>query len=881
MNRSNIEMRRMVWRLALCVAVHGAAASTHAAEVEAYAGEPFGVGRITFGVNADGPVSPLEDERFNVASADGRVLYPVLMEQPVRRLLRRLLEIESPRTATMFFLFRGAEPFEMQAFTPAMQTVRVTPQPIPQAHQALMERWWAEYAKRWRSLLDDPKFPPVVENFLAANLSRRLGLPLPPEERRLLDAFTPKKTAMSELLVTESHRMTLDQSLLRVNDPAPGGAQPLPPPMPWYDLPPDETLVDVAVEPIAAHVPAEAFYLRFGSFQNYFWFRSLSKKWEGELANMVSRRGIERAGTKRIEQQLSLSESVLAQFLGPQVIQDVAIIGLDPYMNDGAAIGILFHAKNNVLLAQDLNRQRRAALAQFPDAAEETVRIADRDVSLIATPNGQVRSYYYADGDFHLTTTSRRLMQRFILAGQGERALAASTGFRKARQRLSIERADTAFVYVSPEFFRELTSPHIWIESQRRARSAREMKLLQLARLQANAEAVAATTPEELVAAGLLPQGFGHRADGSELEQTDLGPVDSVRGMPGTFIPVADMETTSVTPIEADAYRAFAQRFRQEIGQTPPVAIAMHRVPLEGGGESMSIDVLAGPLDDVKLGRLPDALGEPSAQRLAPVEGDLIRGEFVLDSPLPLGAAAEPHHLFFGVRDFRSPLVVEQGRLEPGAPPAELVRMYVGAWPKPGGLIKLFLGDQLAVGPEPVPGRQETWQARRDDFLLISFKPDVVEQVLPQLQMVPAAAPAQAWLEVANLEGTDFSRTVNAFGYSRGREASLAAARLMNTLANQLHVPRELALKEAESLMDGTFVCPLGGEYELADVENGVPMWTSTAVAPQNRFMLTAPPEDYMLPLLTWFRGLRAEARLGENEITAHIEVDMSESAVP
>jgi hypothetical protein len=185
------------------------------------------------------------------------------------------------------------------------------------------------------------------------------------------------------------------------------------------------------------------------------------------------------------------------------------------------------------------------------------------------------------------------------------------------------------------------------------------------------------------------------------------------------------------------------------------------------------------------------------------------------------------------------------------------------------------------MGPEPVPGRQETWQARQNDFLLISFKPDVVEQVLPQLAMVPAAAPGQAWFEVANLVGTDLSRSVNAFGYSRARDTSLAAARLMNTLANQLHVPRELAREQAESLMDGTFVCPLGGEYELADVENGVPLWTSTAVEPRNRFMLTAPPEDYTLPFLTWFRGLRAEARLGENDLTAHIEVDMAESAVP
>jgi hypothetical protein len=207
--------------------------------------------------------------------------------------------------------------------------------------------------------------------------------------------------------------------------------------------------------------------------------------------------------------------------------------------------------------------------------------------------------------------------------------------------------------------------------------------------------------------------------------------------------------------------------------------------------------------------------------------------------------------------------------------------MYVGAWPKPGGLIQLFLGDQLAQTEEPVPGMQDTWQARANDFLLISFKPDVVQHVLPQLQMVPAEEPAQAWIEVADLTGSELSHSANAFGYMRARETTVAACRLMNTLANQLHVPRELGRETAEKLMDGTFVCPLGGEYELAEVDDGMPMWTSTALSPENRFLLTAPPEDFELPLLSWFRGLRAEARLEDDAITSHVEIDMAASAVP
>ena len=58
-------------------------------------------------------------------------------------------------------------------------------------------------------------------------------------------------------------------------------------------------------------------------------------------------------------------------------------------------------------------------------------------------------------------------------------------------------------------------------------------------------------------------------------------------------------------------------------------------------------------------------------------------------------------------------------------------------------------------------------------------------------------------------------------------------------------------------------------------------MWTSTALAPQNRFLLTAPPEDFQLPALTWFKGLRGDLRLERRELPAHVEIDMAKSAVP
>jgi hypothetical protein len=855
------------------------------AEVEAYAGEPFGVGRVTLAVSSAGPAAPLEDERFTVSSPSGRVLYPVIKEEPARRLLRRLLDIDAPRNVTIYFLFRGRESFELKVFSPTETALRVVPATNPQGRQALLDQWWQQYANRWKNLRQNPQFPPVVENFLAANLARRLGKTLPEPQAGLFAAFASKgATVWDELFNSEKHQLAIDQQILSTT--VAGAADeplPLPAPLPWFALPEaGEAFDGVEVEPMALHVPVECFYLRFGDFRNYLWFRDLNKKWQGDLGNMLLRRGIDRASTRRLEQQLSLRESALAPILGPQVIADVAIIGLDPYLADGGAVGILFQARANPILANDLASQRRAALQTYPDAVESTVRIAERDVSLVATPGGEVRSYYVQDGDFHLVATSARLVQRFLLAGQSEQSLAQSTGFLGMRKQLPVSRGDSIFAYISPEFFQNLSSPAVWIESQRRIRSAREMKLLELARLEAKAEGIEAATLEELIAAGLLPPGFGRRSDGSQLLLVEEAWRDSIRGRSGLFIPVGELEVASVTPDEAAAYRSFTQRFSQEIGQLPPIGVAVQRRPLaDGTGETLVAELLATPLDNVKTGRLASTFGPPSDQRLAPIEGNVVSAEGVFELALPFGGGErELNHLFLGLRDFRTPLVVDNGRVAPGAPPAELVRMYVGAWPKPG-LLRLFMGEGIAQGEQPIPGPQSTWQAKREDFLLLSFKPDLIREVLPQLQMVPVEQPAQLWVDVADLSNKQLTPAINALGYMRARETSVAASRLMNTLANQLNVPREDCRAVAESLMDGTFVCPLGGEYALVEVPGGEPMWTSTAIQPQNRFMLTTPPDDFTFALLSWFKGLRADARFDEKAISAHLEIDMAKSAIP
>jgi hypothetical protein len=215
-------------------------------------------------------------------------------------------------------------------------------------------------------------------------------------------------------------------------------------------------------------------------------------------------------------------------------------------------------------------------------------------------------------------------------------------------------------------------------------------------------------------------------------------------------------------------------------------------------------------------------------------------------------------------------------------------------------LLDRFLGG--AIGPPDSDGiaRHEgwfnTWQQRHDDFFLFSFQRDVLLEVGPQLAMVEAERPAQIRLRIDDLHDKQIATGVNGVGYMRARQASASASRFMNSLTAQLHVPPNQARDVAEGLVGGHFVDPLGGKYELleegerasvrgdnerADELLPAPgarrLWASTAVTPQNRFLLTEIPADYEMPLMEWFRGLNLEvARVDSADaLTLHAELDM------
>jgi hypothetical protein len=910
--------RRLV---AVLVVLASARGSSAAIRVEAYRGVPFGVGRVTVDVPQD--EAPGTNDRFALTEAEGRLLYPVIEpRRQLGRIVRQFINIQLPNRATFYFMFRGDGPLELTLYAPGAQRLTIVPEQDRRDYDDLLDDWWAAIGKHYDQVHRDSAYPIVVENYLVANWARRLGREMPDPGLALFGREKIGGSWIAQLTANEAYQAEIERDLVlgrfgvaeradvplpptpfatngvagveRQRSPGDFGESPEALPQPPGELPLPSA--DVEIEPLAAHVPAECFYERFGNFTNYLWYRDFFRHWKNDLGNMISLRSISRATRARLQAQLAIGESETARVMGPRVIKDVAFIGLDYYLRDGAAFGIIFQANSNFLLGRNFNGQRDAALAKHPNAKLETVQIGGHDVSFLATPDGRLRSYYAVDGDFHLITTSRKIVERFyeVGAADGAGSIASLNEYRQTRSEMPLSRDDTVFLYLSKPFFEHMASPAYRTELDRRLRSIGEMRVLEIARLAAKAEGISARSVDELVAADLLPRGFGDRADGSQLVVDQDGYRDSLRGTPGWFLPIADMPVGQITRAEAAHYADYVRSIDAEVGQFVPVAAAVRcQTSDDGELDRINLDVRVAPYSQTRIVKWARMLGPEETTRVAPIDGDVASLEVSVD------ALGQPVRLFGGLRDFRTPLVVRQGEAKPAGTPEEFIRGYFGTWPRPLVLLDRFLGRP--VGPPDADGvtRNEGWfnfwQRTANDFFLFSFQRDVLMEVGPQLAMVEAERPAQIRLRIDDLHDKQIATGVNGLGYMRARQASASGSRFMNSLTAQLHVPPDQARDVAEALVGGHFIDPLGGKYELledgerasARGQNGdgelLPapgarrLWASTAVTPQNRFLLTEIPADYEMPLMEWFRGLTLEvARVDSADaLTLHAELDM------
>ncbi len=863
--------------VAATLAAFASCGRTAAAEIKAIAGQPFGIAEISIPYPENDSGWPLGSAAITFAGPEGRIHYPTVSSGVLARWLGSSTRLSS--NLTVMLLFRGDAPFDVTIGTPTRQTVTVTPERRGAlAYRRMLRRWWRNYNGMFRDLAGESEHPPLVETYLTSMLARRFNLETPLVARLTSETRKSKGRQTLELLAgAESMRMQIVKATsLGVLPDHAQATLPLPRAVEWNSGTVPELKTDVAIEAIAMRVPEECFYIRFGQYSNFLWLDELMSDYGGEIGSMISAQGYRAKLTVRFQDQIVLKAGLLAKLLGPQAVADMAVIGTDTFLREGAAVGVFFQSRGP-LLGISIAQQRQEALARERDngATLSTVKIHGKDVSLLATPDNRLRSFYLVDGDYQLVTNSRAIVRRFLEVADGKGTLGANQEFRYARSVVTTQREDTIFIYFSSAFFHNLLSPHYQIELYRRLQAATDIELIALAQLAAKAEGMPNETVEELIAASVLPARFGVRADRSRAVISDTHMVDSLRGRRGFFTPVPDVPIEGVSEAERQRYLTHARYYAEHWQQVDPVLVALKRFALKGQrNERITIDAFVSPMDDYKYKLAMSMLGDPTPYRFVPPDDNMISIEASLRGGI-LFPSVPPHRMFLGVQD-REPLfqpeptqslkLLKVLRSAPG---------FLGAWPKAGflDLLPFTSGNQAADGYTQLPLGLLRWQGR--GFSVLAFDKRTVTQASEQVGFVEDAHPAQIRVRVGDLSKAKFRGWLNQMGYERARQVSVANARFMSILTQQLKVPLAESRAVAEHLLNAHFVCALGGKYEIVDQGAG-PLWHSTAWPTSSDYTL---PEDYVTPPLDWFRGIEGQLVKFPERLVIHGQVDMQRKA--
>lgn len=883
-----------------CLALAGKRASAADVLATAVSGSPYGVATIE--IPLDVPVIGNAIDPLKVSEAADRIMYQTpqdvrtaVAQRPsdrpvpapgrgrllnrVGNLIRELAstddELQQTVSRKVSFLFRGDAPLDLTVSDRRGQigVYRITPMADRAANADLMKQWWSLYTESARTQIESADYPAWIETYLVAMLSGRTGMPLPtwytepePTADPLIDTL--------KLLAGESKQTTEIFRSAAAGDALPEGPASLPLPAsprwaPEYDRP---GLDSVVTEPLASRVPPECFYLRYGSFENFLWFKDLSAEYGGDVSAMATLRGIADDAMGRMETQLNMKTNEMSRMMGGSVIEDQAIIGRDLFMADGASLGVLIKPKNTFLLRTSLTAERATKAKQNETISLTDLKVDGHAVTLLRSADNSVRSYYAEDGDYILVANSLQIVKRFFEVGKSGESLATTSEFRLARQLMPLEREDSLFIYLAPAMLRGLVEPDYLIELRRRLYAKADIHMVHMARLAAAAEGSTLTGIDELKDAGYLPETFGRRPDSSGVIAVGDAVIDTARGRRGSFLPIADAEIQTVTSVEAEWYSQIAAEYSQRFRSVSPITIGIHRETLDEspGIERVSVHAEVAPWDPTQYGWVSEQLGPPTnvAIQFAPDDIIAVQAHVASDTLGP------PTHLFAAIKDSIPPSPDAFDGILKSFMAVRGIPGYLGAWPQPGALDRLPLG--LGLGQPAGPGMTRLiggiYRYTGGGFSVLSFDPNLLTSSLQHMAAVEVPDSAQLRAHVGNLIGSQIETWANSQLYDRAADASGAGAKFLDMFTRQLGVEPQSAMIEAEKVLGGKMQCTLGGEYRYSEKAG---QWASTAWGG-----MTIPPPtmpaSYVAPLMSWFRGGSATVTQYPDRVVADAVIDIA-----
>ena len=412
----------------------------------------------------------------------------------------------------------------------------------------------------------------------------------PSELARLMDTTTGM-TSLQETLQT-------DRALLAAGDEA--ATVPLadlkPPafkPHPWAAMT-GALARPVPSEPLAVSAPAAFYYVRFRTITQLIHLREeLDAGIAPALAGIGE--GADYDLGPRYEAELGLRQGPLTKLLGPAVVDDLAVVGSDPYLREGSDLSFVFRVRARPAFEAALAGTLAAFGAAHGGLKSATIDHQGTPIHVTRSLDGVVRRHRATVGGFDVVSNSQAATGRVIdaITGRAPR-LADEPDFRYMLARDAATPADV-LAFMSDRFVGEVIGPR-----QKVLEARRQIALAELSRpgyaalLYGWMYGRMPASADELVASGLLKREELTHAGGERIDWQPGRAARSSWGAVGELTPLIDLPAVAkVTPSEKAAYAMFVAGY-QSFWRTniDPVAIRIALAPDGRGPLSADVRVL-------------------------------------------------------------------------------------------------------------------------------------------------------------------------------------------------------------------------------------------------------------------------------------------------
>ena len=342
----------------------------------------------------------------------------------------------------------------------------------------------------------------------------------------------------------------------------------------------------------------------------------------------------------RYEAELGLRQGPLTKLLGPTVVDDLAVVGSDPYLREGSDLSFVFRVRARPAFEAALAGTLAAFGAAHGGLKSVTIDHQGTPITITRSSDGVVRRHRATVGGFDVVSNSLAATKRVIDADRGARAASrrrarlslhagARRGHARRRARVSQRPLRRRGDRPAPEGAGGAPA-----DRARRAVASRATRRCSTA----GCTDASPASADEIVASGLLKRDELAHAGGERIDWQPGRGARSSWGAVGGLTPLIDLPAPAkVTPSEKAAYDIFVTGY-QSFWRTSidPVAIRL-TLPPDGRG----------PLSaDVRV--LPIITGTDYADMLRTVgraRVDLAAGTGGLRTAIGIGADAEIRRL--------------------------------------------------------------------------------------------------------------------------------------------------------------------------------------------------------------------------------------------